>query len=51
MATCIIFCAGEFDGLATPIAETDRVIAADGGFAHTQALNLQPDAVLGDFDS
>lgn len=51
MATCIIFCAGEFEGLATPIAETDRVIAADGGYVHTKALGLQPDKVLGDFDS
>ena len=51
MKTCVIFCAGGFSALAEPIGQTDFVIAADGGYAHTQALGLTPDAVLGDFDS
>lgn len=51
MATCVIFCAGEFEKLIFPITENDYVIAADGGYVHTQALGLPPDAVLGDFDS
>ncbi|MGN0998577.1 MAG: thiamine diphosphokinase [Faecousia sp.] len=51
MGTCVIFCAAEFDGLARPIGVDDFVIAADGGWRHTQALGLSPDAVLGDFDS
>ncbi len=51
MANCIIFCAGEFDSLLFPIRKTDRIIAADGGYVHTRALGLQPDIVLGDFDS
>ena len=51
MANCIIFCAAEFDTLAEPIARGDYVIAADGGFAHVQKLDLEPDCVLGDFDS
>ena len=51
MKTCVIFCAGGFSALAEPIRDTDYVIAADGGYAHTQALGLTPDAVLGDFDS
>ena len=51
MANCIIFCAAEFDTLAEPIARGDYVIAADGGFAHVQKLGLEPDCVLGDFDS
>ena len=51
MSSCVIFCAGGFSALAEPVDESDYVIAADGGYAHTQALGLTPDAVLGDFDS
>ena len=51
MKQCVIFCAGEFSGLLQPIPADSFVIAADGGFAHTQALGLLPDLILGDFDS
>ena len=51
MKTCVIFCAGGFDRLEEPLKETDFIIAADGGFAHTQALGVTPHYVLGDFDS
>lgn len=51
MSNCIIFCAGEFTGLAAPIKKDDYVIAADGGYRHTCALGVTPDAILGDFDS
>ena len=51
MKRCVIFCAGGFDRLIAPITQNDMVIAADGGLLHTQTLALQPDAVLGDFDS
>ncbi len=51
MRTCVIFCAAEFDGLIAPIPEDALVIAADGGLRHTQSLGLQPDVILGDFDS
>ena len=51
MKTCIIFCAAGFDGLLLPIPEDALVIAADGGMRHTQALDLAPDVILGDFDS
>jgi thiamine pyrophosphokinase len=51
MGICFIFCAGEFDGLITPIGENDLVIAADGGLRHTRLLGIVPDVVLGDFDS
>lgn len=51
MATCVIFCAAEFDALAEPIAKDDYIIAADGGFAHVRSLSLEPDCILGDFDS
>ena len=51
MKNCLIFCAAEFDGLLEPVAADDLVIAADGGFRHTEALGLQPQVILGDFDS
>ena len=51
MKKCVIFCAGVFDSLAAAPNETDLIIAADGGFLHTQRLGLTPDVILGDFDS
>ena len=51
MRTCVIFCAADFDGFTYPIAQNALVIAADGGLRHTQSLGIQPDVILGDFDS
>jgi len=51
LAKCIIFCAGGFERLAQKIDNEDVVIAADGGYRHTQALGITPDIILGDFDS
>ena len=51
MARCIIFCAAGFDDLLQPITQDDYIIAADGGFSHVKALGLEPNRVLGDFDS
>ena len=51
MVKCVIFCAGGFDRLIVPIEKTDKIIAADGGLAHVRKLGLQPDLILGDFDS
>lgn len=51
MKRCIIFCAGEFDGLAQPLTEDDFILAADGGLAHVQRLGKKPHVILGDFDS
>ncbi len=51
MKTCVIFCAGGFDRLAEPIMPEDYILAADGGYVHTQKLGLQPHGILGDFDS
>lgn len=51
MKRCVIFCAGGFSELMAPVGSHDLVIAADGGLLHTQALGVQPDIILGDFDS
>jgi len=51
MANCVIFCAGGFNEPAEPIGRDDLVIAADGGLVHTQKLGIEPDVILGDFDS
>ncbi len=51
MKKCIIFCAGEFKELIEPVTADDLVIAADGGLVHTEAIGLNPDIILGDFDS
>ena len=48
---CVIFCAGGFGGLTEPLRPDDFIIAADGGTAYTEALGLEPDLLLGDFDS
>ena len=50
MKNCVIFCAGEFHGLAEPVGDA-VCIAADGGLAHLEALEITPDVILGDFDS
>ena len=51
MKRCVIFCAAQCRGLLQPIREEDFVIAADGGLEHTRRLGIQPDEILGDFDS
>ena len=51
MATCTLFCAGEFDRLVCPIEHDELVIAADGGLRHVQKLNIEPAVIMGDFDS
>ena len=51
MGKCIIFCAAEFDSLLESIRPEDHVIAADGGLAHVQKLGVEPQEILGDFDS
>ena len=51
MARCVVFCAGGFDGVISPLEKEDYIIAADGGFSHVKAIGLKPDCVLGDFDS
>lgn len=47
---CCIFGAGDFSSEHT-IPDKAFVIAADGGLAHLEKLNITPDVILGDFDS
>ena len=51
MGKCLIFCAAEFDTLVQEAVKDDFIIAADGGLAHLQKLNISPNEILGDFDS
>lgn len=51
MDSCIVFCAGGFSNLLEPIDPSDYILAADGGLKYVQSLGLQPDSILGDFDS
>ena len=51
MKRCVIFCGGGFSCLDGPILDTDLVIAADKGLDYTRQLGLNPQIVLGDFDS
>lgn len=48
---CIIVAAGEQKAAQIPVAGEDLVIAVDGGLDYCARLGLEPDLVLGDFDS
>ena len=48
---CYIVGAGSFEKLDRLPQERDLVIAADGGYAYLKKLGIQPDVLLGDFDS
>ncbi|MCC8104084.1 MAG: thiamine diphosphokinase [Clostridiales bacterium] len=50
---CFIVGAGEFEGFpgfAAP-GEGDLLIAADGGYRYLKNMGMEPDVLLGDFDS
>lgn len=48
---CILVCAGELGMETIPIEKEDFVIAVDGGLGYCTALRIEPDLILGDFDS
>ncbi|MCF0123263.1 MAG: thiamine diphosphokinase [Ruminiclostridium sp.] len=50
-AACFIFGSGPFYGLVEIPKPTDRILAADGGYRHCVKVGLQPNLILGDFDS
>lgn len=50
MRACI-FGAGEYHGERLDLTQNALIIAADGGFCHTQAYGLTPSLLIGDFDS
>ena len=49
MKRCVIFCAGGCE--YAELLPGDYIIAADGGLHHCRRLGIQPDEILGDFDS
>lgn len=49
--TCVIIGAGTFDGMISRPAEEDLVIAADGGYEYLKNMGIEPDVLMGDFDS
>ena len=46
--TCVIIGAGELTVERIPVRDGDFVIAADGGYAYSRRLGLEPDLILGD---
>ncbi|MFR6086844.1 MAG: hypothetical protein ACLUIX_06135 [Oscillospiraceae bacterium] len=48
---CYIFGAGDFDGLEEQPGAEDYVIAADGGYTACRRAGVEPQLLLGDFDS
>lgn len=48
---CILICAGDMTLSEIPVEEQDLVIAVDGGLSYCELLQVEPDLVLGDFDS
>lgn len=48
---CIVIGAGELTVGTVEKGENDLVIAVDGGIGYCRVLNLEPDLLLGDFDS
>lgn len=48
---CVIFGAGEVHSPRKHFGKDDLIIAADGGYAVAVAAGLEPNVVIGDFDS
>ena len=48
---CILVCAGDLEISDIPVREEDMVIAVDGGYMYCSIFEIEPDIVIGDFDS
>lgn len=48
---CIVVGAGDLTLGELPVAEEDFVIAVDGGLSYCGIWNVEPDKIIGDFDS
>jgi thiamine pyrophosphokinase len=48
---CIVIGAGDLTVGEFAVGEEDLVIAVDGGLAYCEVLGVEPDLILGDFDS
>ena len=48
---CILVCAGDLEISDIPVREEDMVIAVDGGYMYCNVFGIEPDVVIGDFDS
>ena len=48
---CIIIGAGDLTMGEITVGENDYVIAVDGGLSYCGILNVEPDKLIGDFDS
>lgn len=51
MSKCILVCAGDLTVGSIPVSEGDYVIAVDGGLMYCESLGVEPDLIVGDFDS
>ena len=51
MSTCIIVSAGEFTPENLHKGPEDIIIAADNGLSYLDAMGIQPDYLIGDYDS
>ena len=51
MGKCILIGAGDLTMGELSAADDDYVIAVDGGLSYCSILNVEPDLILGDFDS
>lgn len=49
--TCFIIGAGSFSGMSIRPEQGDLIIAADGGYNYLKELGIEPDVLMGDFDS
>ena len=48
---CIMMCAGEYHPMKIDVRPDDWVIAVDGGLVYLEEAGIEPDFLLGDFDS